>query len=514
MSWTIRHFNDVAYTNSRAKDACLLIPGWGMNADIFDSILPGLAQFFQVYTADYGQLTEHYADAVKALAQKLPFAGSALVIGWSMGGNIALELAKQCPQKVSGLCLVAATPSFVERDNWPYGMSVATYQQFQQGLGASVAKTLRRFDQLQSKGDGQQAALQKALTDYRAQQEAWRDEDLITGLKLLAAFDQREWIADLPQRQLWCFGAEDQLVNVASAKAIKTQLPNANVQTFDAVAHTPFLTRSDQFFAALLDTFLHNSDEHKRKIAQSFSQAAAQYDDAARIQRWAAEHLLAQVPENKATLMLDAGCGTGRHTKQLAKKAEVLGLDIAQGMLQHAQTQYPAIPWLAADAEHLPFANDSLDGIFSSLSVQWSQYPQVLLNEWQRVLKPGGKIWLATLGSQSLQELRMSFAAVDNEPHVNRFANLLQWQHFANLAGLSVISSDTVLKNDYYPDLASLLRSLKEIGAQTVLYRKSSGMMGKQRWQALQKAYEAFRDEQGLPASYQLIFLCLQKPHE
>lgn len=514
MSWQIRHFNEVSYANSRASIPCLLIPGWGVGGDIFDSILPGLAQFFQVYIADYSDLPETLEQGVSELAASLPFNKPAVVIGWSLGGNIAIELAKSFSDKVASLCLIATNPSFVARSDWPHAMAESTYVQFQNGVKLNPAKTLRRFDALQSKGDDQEQALQKALTDYRAQQKAWSDEDLNTGLNWLAAVDQRECLAQLCQPQLWCFGSEDQLVPVTCSDAVKALVPDAVVQRMERVAHLPFLSRSDQFFTALLDALYHNPRDHKRKIANAFSQAAGAYDDAARIQRWAAEYLLQKVPIAPEQFFIDAGCGTGRHTAQLAAKTHVVGLDIAEGMLKHAKDKYTGLSWLAADAEHLPFETNSVDGIYSSLSVQWSQQPQALLTEWRRVLKPGGRIYLATLGNKTLQELRASFAAIDNEPHVNRFATAGQWQHCAELAGLQVEQAEVISRNDYYPDLSSLLRSLKDIGAQTVLYRKAGGMMGKKRWQALQAAYESFRDEHGLPASYQLIFLCLQKSDE
>lgn len=515
MSWNIRHFNEAEITNSRALTPCLLLPGWGMNSDIFDYLMPGLAQYFQVYSADYHDLPDSSDEAVAQLATQLPFDKPALLIGWSMGGNLALALAARHPEKVAALCLLACSPSFVARDDWPQGMAEDVYRQFQQGIEQQPQKTLRRFDLLQIKGDSEQTALGKALADYRQQQNQWSQADLQQGLAWLAQFDQRDLPAQLTQPQLWCFGANDQLVHRSTADALAEQLSPGSIITLEECGHLPFLSKPDRFFSAVLDQLLGRSADGKRKMARSFSDAAADYDQAARIQQRAATWLLEKVPmQTPQALLLDAGCGTGRHTAQLAQKGQVIGLDIAEGMLRFARQQYGGNTWLAADAEQLPLTDNSLDGIFSSLAVQWSQQPAALLAEWCRVLKPGGHIWLVTLGTQTLCELRGSFAEADNEPHVNRFASVAQWQQYAQRAGLQLTTSAVRNETDYYPDLASLLRSLKTIGAQTVLYRKTQGLMGKRRWQTVQSAYERFRDEHGLPATYQLIFLCLQKNDE
>jgi len=96
---------------------------------------------------------------------------------------------------------------------------------------------------------------------------------------------------------------------------------------------------------------------------------------------------------------------------------------------------------------------------------------------------------------------------------VNLFTSIDQWRHYAQLAGLQVVSAELIPRIDYYADLYRLLRSLKNIGAQTVLYRQTPKTMSKKRWQTLQQAYEHYRHPQGLPATYELLFLCLQKPY-
>ena len=515
MSWAINRYSESYAINTYAQTPCLLISGWSTNSDIFEWLLPGLAQYFVVYTADVSDLPQSMDDCVDELSAALLqwLFKPALVIGWSLGGNIALQLAKQHPQQVAGLSLLNCSPVFVAREDWPCGMDPQQFAAFQQGIEKNTAKTLKRFDRLQSVGDARQQPLIRALGDYRAQQQVWQQQDLQTGLGYLQRIDQRDFLSDLPQAVQWCFGAEDRLVSRSTADAVASLAAKHPIEILDDCAHLPFLSRTDQFFRALLKCFEPN-DNHgeKQKIAAAFSQAAESYERFAGIQQWAAEQLLQQSDFPVDAQVLDAGCGTGRFTARLAEKYQVTGLDIAPGMVEYGRSHYPQVSrWLTGDIEQLPLADQSLDGIFSSLAVQWSQHPQTLMTEWQRVLKQGGRVYLATLGPQTLQELKNSFAEVDNYQHVNRFLALEDWQHYARLAGFELEGCHSVLRHEYYPELKDLLQSLKKIGAHTVLHHGRTGLMGKKRWQALQQEYEQYRDQQGLPVAYQLIFLQLRK---
>ena len=517
MSWKITRYSESYAINSYAQTPCVLISGWSVNSDIFEWLLPGLAQYFIVYSADVKDLPENVDDCVAELAETLQkeVCKPALVIGWSLGGNLALALAEQYPQQVSGLCLIAGNPSFVARDDWPCAMPAAQLKAFQQGIAGQRDKTLRRFDLLQIKGDEEQANLRKALGDYRKQQTPWSDADLARGLVWLGQFDQRELVQSLRVPMLWCFGREDQLVPVALAGYLDNSSDRISTAVFDDCAHLPFLTCPDSFFSALLEHFDPDAtSREKRKIAEAFSAAANRYDEAAGIQQWTAERLLNKTAFKAGQRVLDAGCGTGQWTEALAGKTSVIGLDLAEGMVQFARDHRTGVNhWLTGDAEQLPLADQSLDGIFSSLAVQWVQHPKALLLEWCRALKSDGRIFVATLGPKTLYELRESFAAIDRYQHVNRFLTADDWRYYAGVCDLTVQSCEVIEKPVYYPDVKSLLQALKAIGAHTVVQHGMKGMMGKTRWQQLQQNYQVYRDDNGLPATYELILLELTPRH-
>lgn len=512
--WQLTRYDEKYAISQNAEVPCLLLPGWSVGSDIFEWLLPGLAQHFVVDRADIATLNADVTieTLVDALAEKLT--QPAWLIGWSMGGNIALELALRYPEKVAGLCLLATSPSFVTREHWPQAMAHNTFAQFQAGLAASEEKTLKRFDLLQTQGDSQEKNLRRALRDYRAQQHLPHQAELAHGLSLLAAFDSSRQLAQLSVPSLWFFGENDALVNANVAETIRQQLPQAEVEVLPGVAHLPFLTATDPIFARLLEAFEKQQErQDKQKVAASFSRAAPNYDASAKLQQWVAGNLFERVPASSGRL-LDAGCGTAYWTTRLAEKAdEVVALDLAEGMLHYGRREYKNIRhWLAGDLEQLPLADNSVDTIFSSLAVQWCGDLHHCLAEWHRVLKPGGQALFSTLGPKTLYELRDSWGQADNYRHVNHFLAADTVYEQVGQSPLLLKSIKVEKKLVRYSTLKALMKDLKNIGAQTVLQGGVKGLMGKSRFQKAEAAYEQYRDHlKLLPATYEVIFVSLQK---
>ena len=256
----------------------------------------------------------------------------------------------------------------------------------------------------------------------------------------------------------------------------------------------------------------------KAQIAASFSRAAASYDAVAGLQRTVGDRLLEQLPANLVPRRwLDLGCGTGHFSRALAARypqAEGLALDLAEGMLQQARPAGGAQAWIAADAESLPLRDGCVDLIYSSLVLQWcADFPQVLA-EARRVLRPGGVLAFSSLCVGTLAELRESWRQVDGQVHVNRFRAFGQYQSFCAESGLQLLSLVREPQVLHFADVGRLMHELKAIGARNLNPGRPSGLTGRARLRALSEAYEHFRDEAGLPATYQVVYGVLCRPEE
>ena len=251
----------------------------------------------------------------------------------------------------------------------------------------------------------------------------------------------------------------------------------------------------------------------KTLARRSFESAAAAYDQAAALQQEVGQRLLQRLDLVKIQpdRILDLGSGTGQCIPDLLaryKKAQVVALDIALPMLWRARKRGR---WLrkpgcvCADAERLPFADSSFDLVFSNLMLQWCVELEVVFTELQRVLRPGGLLLFTSFGPDTLHELRGSWQQVDGYSHVNAFADM----HDVGDALLRTRFADPVMDVERltvtYADVWKLMRELKQIGAHNVTAGRPRGLTGKARMQRLVGAYEHYRSQGVLPASYEIV---------
>jgi malonyl-CoA O-methyltransferase len=265
------------------------------------------------------------------------------------------------------------------------------------------------------------------------------------------------------------------------------------------------------------------------EVRRAFDRAAPGYDAHAVLQREVCDRLLARLDYMSAQprRVLDAGCGTGyglAHLRARYPDAELCGLDIAPGMLAAARARVPQPGWaqrtlqrftsqgarpahlLCADLGRLPLAADSVQLAWSSLALQWAHDLEAALKGFHRVLAPGGLLMFATFGPDTLKELRAAFGAIDDAPHVNRFIDLHDVGDMLVHAGFAHPVMEMEMLTLTYADLAALMRDLKGLGAHNAAAARQRGLFGKAAWARLQMAYEAYRTEGRLPATFEVIY--------
>lgn len=252
----------------------------------------------------------------------------------------------------------------------------------------------------------------------------------------------------------------------------------------------------------------------KRRARRAFDQAAASYDKVARLQLEMGERLLDRLDyiRIEPRTLLDMGAGTGVMAERLARrypKAKVLAADFAHGMLLRARrrgTLFRKPRCLCAEAERLPLANGCVDLIISNAMLQWCDDPARVFGEWLRILRPGGLLMFTSFGPDTLKELRSAWAAVDDLPHVSRFFDM----HALGDALLGLGWEGAVIDIDRftltYGDSMQLMRDIKSLGASNAATGRRPGLTGKGRMRAMTEAYESFRREGLLPASYEVIY--------
>ena len=248
-------------------------------------------------------------------------------------------------------------------------------------------------------------------------------------------------------------------------------------------------------------------------VRSAFDRASASYDAAAVLQARVRRELLDRLRPMRLEprIALDLGASTGhgaRALKQLYPSATVIALDIAPGMLREARRNIRAFRRfvrVCGDAFRLPLADACVDLVFSNLMLQWCDELDVALSEIRRVLAPGGFLTFSTLGPDTLRELRSAWAAADSMSHVNAFLDMHDIGDAVTRAGLSEPVLDVERVELTYSDVFALVRDLKAIGAHNVTSARRRGLTGRGKWHAMTLAYEAFRRDGRLPASYEVV---------
>jgi malonyl-CoA O-methyltransferase len=160
---------------------------------------------------------------------------------------------------------------------------------------------------------------------------------------------------------------------------------------------------------------------------------------------------------------------------------------------------------VCADAERLPFAAGSVDLVFSNLALQWCD-PARAFGEAARVLRVGGLLIFSTLGPDTLKEMRAAFAAADPEPHVNTFVDMHDLGDALVHAGFADPVMEMEILTLEYDSLDRLVADVRGIGASNALPGRSRGLGGRGRWKRAEAAYERFRRDGILPATYEVVY--------
>jgi pimeloyl-[acyl-carrier protein] methyl ester esterase len=234
-----------------------LLHGWGMNLRIFDALAGALAMNHRVLAVDLPGHGRSAFDAAHsgfdaqaaAIAALLP--DRCVVVGWSLGGQYALELARRVPERVRGLVLLASTPRFVAGAGWEAGLKPALLEAFSLQLARDWHATLEEFLALQTRGSRESAAVLAELHHALRAHGEPQPEALSAGLAHLRGNDLRAAVPTIDIPALIVAGQHDRVTPPAAAEWLAATLPRADLTVLPRAGHAPFLSHADDTHALL-----------------------------------------------------------------------------------------------------------------------------------------------------------------------------------------------------------------------------------------------------------------------
>ena len=240
-----------------AMNPLVLWHGWGMHPAAWDALAAQLASQHRI--TSQAQALPGYAGSAAPATYTMDALTDVLLAdvsepitlcGWSLGAMLALHAAQRHPDKIARLILISATPSFVQRPNWPHGMTPKALAEFAATVETDPKTALKRFIALFNQGDVNSRSIGRALAQAVNIDDLPPAAILAAGLVLLRDTDLLPRIA---QPTLLLHGAHDPLMPLAAAEWLAAALPQARLEVLQDAAHAPFLSDPARCAALIAD---------------------------------------------------------------------------------------------------------------------------------------------------------------------------------------------------------------------------------------------------------------------
>lgn len=244
----------VSYREQGTGPTLVMLHGWGMSSVVFGSLMQSLAPSFRILAPDlrgHGRsdpgpgynLTDLAADLEDWLGTVN--AEEIYLLGWSLGGLVALELAERLDPRVKKLILVSTTPCFVQRDSWTAGQPAAQVKALARQFRRDPCGALEGFFMQQFEGEDFDRKILHVLKNRTMDAGPSPTKDAGLGcLDTLSAVDVRDrrWLS-IPCLVL--HGSCDTIIPADAGRYLAQHLPNAQWVELDRVGHVPFVSQPD-----------------------------------------------------------------------------------------------------------------------------------------------------------------------------------------------------------------------------------------------------------------------------
>jgi pimeloyl-[acyl-carrier protein] methyl ester esterase len=232
------------------KHSLVILPGWGFSSNLWNSVFPTLN--VNIYCLDFPVQEKPISEkSWKEIEQTLLFQipKGAYVMGWSLGGLIAMSLVEKYSAHFKGLILVSTNPKFISSESWP-GIDFVKATAFYKNLEENVQVATHIFLQW-IQYPSICPSIRKNLRDHFMDQRGLKS--FLFYLDLLFHLDLRECYSFLKGPILHILGDQDPLVPKDLKVFLKASNPLVCFRHIHSAGHVPFFTHSQLFKENILE---------------------------------------------------------------------------------------------------------------------------------------------------------------------------------------------------------------------------------------------------------------------
>jgi pimeloyl-[acyl-carrier protein] methyl ester esterase len=234
----------------------VMIHGWGMHSGVWQHLLKTLSKQYMLYLVDlpgHGSSRPiepyHLHSLAESVAEIIP--GVCDVLGWSLGGQVAQQIALNQPDRIRRLILVGSTPCFVNKPGWAHGIDPSNFNDFADNVNRDYKATILQFLTMQCMKASDARSTLRELRNSFDTKPTPTQTTLQRALHILLETDLRNEVARLRKPTLLIHGDRDTLAPVQAAHWMMQQLPMGYLRVMSGAAHAPFLSHTEQFLSAL-----------------------------------------------------------------------------------------------------------------------------------------------------------------------------------------------------------------------------------------------------------------------
>lgn len=250
------------YQETGAGRPVVFLHGWAMSGRVwrFQHPLDDTCRLIFLDQRGHGQSApadgysiDDYAGDVAALFGELALE-DAVLVGWSLGVQVALQAFPSIRERLAGLVLVGGTARFTTADDYQHGKAPVDVKGLSLKLRRDYQKTMGDFFKgMFADGEMDQLQYQRIVHEIVMGGHSPDTEAARESLNILATVDQRDRLAQVDCPVLLVHGELDTICPATASAYMAERMPKARLELVPGCGHAPFMTRPEGFNALVRD---------------------------------------------------------------------------------------------------------------------------------------------------------------------------------------------------------------------------------------------------------------------